>query len=98
MRKVLRTAIELHRSGRLEEAASLYRSVLANQPENADALQWFRVLHHQIRDPARAVELIGRAVALKPDAYLYHGNLAEAHRAVGDYERAVESCRAALRL
>jgi tetratricopeptide (TPR) repeat protein len=98
MRKVLRTAIELHRSGRLEEAASLYRSVLSSQPENAEALQWFGVLHCQIGDPSRAVELIGRAVALKPDAYLYHGSLAEAHRAAGDPQRAAETCRAALRL
>jgi tetratricopeptide (TPR) repeat protein len=98
MRKVLRTAIELHRSGRLEEAASLYRSVLASQPQNAEALQWFGVLHYQIGDQDRAVDLIGRAVALQPDAYLYHGNLAEAYRAAGDHERAAESCRAALRL
>ena len=47
---------------------------------------------------AGAVELIGRAVALRPDAHLYHGNLAEAYRAAGDHERAAESCRAALRL
>jgi tetratricopeptide (TPR) repeat protein len=98
VRKLLRSAIELHRSGRLDEAASLYRSVLASQPENAEALQWYGVLHKEIGDPESAVELIGRAVALKPGAYLYLGNLAEAYRAAGDHVRAAESCRAALRL
>jgi tetratricopeptide (TPR) repeat protein len=98
MRKVLRTAIELHRSGRLDEAASLYRQVLTSEPDNPEALHWFGVLHHQAGDAARAVELIGRAVALKPDAYLYHANLAEVYRAAGDHERAVESSRAALRI
>ncbi len=98
MRKLLRTAIERHRSGRLDEAASLYRHVLANEPENAEALHWLGVLHHQAGDPARAVELIGRAVALKPEAYLYHGNLAESYRATGDHQRSAESGRAALRI
>jgi len=98
MRKVLRTAIELHRSGQLDGAASLYRDVLASEPNNADALHWLGVLHNQLGDHARATELIGQAVALKPSAYLYHGNLAEAYRAARDYERAEESCREALRL
>jgi tetratricopeptide (TPR) repeat protein len=98
MREVLRTAMALHRSGRLDEAASLYGDVLASEPENAEALHWFGMLHLQAGDPAAAVELIGRAVVLRPDAHLYHGNLAEACRAAGDHERAAESCRAALRL
>jgi tetratricopeptide (TPR) repeat protein len=98
MRKVLRAAMALHRSGRLHGAAALYRDVLTSEPENAEALHWFGMLHHQTGDPARAVELIGRAASLTPDAYLYHGNLAEAYRAAGDHQRAVESCRAALRI
>ena len=72
--------------------------MLASEPENAEALHRFGVLHHQHGDHGRAVELIGRAVALRPNAYLYHANLAEAYRAAGDLERAAECCRAALRL
>jgi tetratricopeptide (TPR) repeat protein len=98
MRKLLRTAIELHRSGRLDEAASQYRRVLEGDPENAEALHWLGVLHLQAGDPAHAAELIGRAVVLRPDAPLYHGNLAEAYRKAGDFERAVEGARAALRI
>jgi tetratricopeptide (TPR) repeat protein len=98
MRDVLRTAIELHRSGQLDRAAQLYQSVLAGGGENAEALHWFGLLHHQVGDHARAVELIQRAVARRPDSYLYHGNLAEAYRAAGEFERAVGSCRAALQL
>jgi tetratricopeptide (TPR) repeat protein len=96
MRKLLRTAIELHGSGRLDEAASLYRQVLTAEPDNAEALHWLGVLHHQTGDPARAVSLLDRAVLLRPDMYLYHGSLAEAHRAAGDHEWAVDSYRVAL--
>ena len=44
----------------------------------------------------RAVELIGKATALRPDVAAYHSNLAEAHRALGDYQQAVRCCRQAL--
>ena len=47
---------------------------------------------------ARAVELIGRAVALRPDAAAFHANLAEAYRGLGQHEQAVDCCRTALRL
>jgi tetratricopeptide (TPR) repeat protein len=98
MRNVLRSAIALHTSGQLEQAAELYRSVLARDRANAEALHWFGVLHHQLGDHAGAVELIRRAVALRGEAYLYHGNLAEAYRAAGDHANAAASCRTALRL
>src|SRR5262245_43128165 len=98
MSKLLRSAIALHRSGQLEQAAEVYRRILASDRENAEALHWFGVLHHQVGNHAGAVELIGRAVARRPDAYLYHGSLAAAYRAAGDHANAVASCRAALRL
>ena len=46
----------------------------------------------------RALDLMAQAVALKPDAYFFHGNLAEVYRASGDFVRAEESCRAAIRI
>jgi tetratricopeptide (TPR) repeat protein len=98
MRNVLRSAIALHTSGQLEQAAELYRNVLARDPENAEALHWLGVLHHQLGDHVGAVELIRRAVGRRGDFYLYHGNLAEAYRAAGDLAGAAASCRAALRL
>ena len=54
------------------------------------------VLNHQQGQHARAIELIGRAVALRPNSHAYHANLAEAYRALGDFERAAGCCRAAL--
>ncbi len=57
------------------------------------ALHLFGVLHHQNGYYARAIELIGRAIAVRPDAAAYHANLAEAHRALGEHQQAVECCR-----
>ncbi len=75
------TASEWHREGRSADAARCYHSLLAHQPDHADALHLFGVLHYENGYFARAVELIGRAVALQPDTARYHANLAEAHRA-----------------
>jgi tetratricopeptide (TPR) repeat protein len=46
----------------------------------------------------RAIELIGRAIVLHPGVAPYYANLAEAYRALGQFDRAVDCCRAALRL
>ncbi len=56
------------------------------------------VLHHQQGDHAKAIELIGRAVAIRPNVPAFHANLAEAYRATGQLERAAGCCRAALGL
>jgi tetratricopeptide (TPR) repeat protein len=94
----LDTGWRFQQTGRYADAARCYHALLAREPHHADALHLFGVLHHQCGYSARAVELIGRAVALRPAAPAYHANLAEAHRAVGQYEQALDCCRTALRL
>ena len=96
MQDVLTAAIEMHRSGRLGPASQLYQKVLAREQGNTEALHLLGVLHHQQGQHTRAVELIGRALALRPNSHIYHANLAEAYRALGDFERAAGCCRAAL--
>ncbi|HVU89584.1 MAG TPA: tetratricopeptide repeat protein [Pirellulales bacterium] len=96
--EVLATAIEMHRTGQLAAALPLYQAVLAREQDNADALHLLGVLHHQQGDQAKAIELIGRAVALRPGAFAFHANLAEAYRAQGQFDRAIGCCRMALSL
>ncbi len=92
------TAFELHQAGHSADAARCYHSLLAEQPDHADALHLFGVLHYENGYFARAIELIGRAVALQPETALYHANLAEAHRSLGQHQQAIDCCRTALRL
>jgi tetratricopeptide (TPR) repeat protein len=49
-------------------------------------------------DCSRAVELIGRAVAIAPNVAAFHGNLAEAYRGLGQLDRAAGCNRLALQL
>jgi tetratricopeptide (TPR) repeat protein len=98
MQNTLSTALEMHQQGQLGLAAQLYRKVLGQQQDNADALHLLGVVSHQQGEHGRAVELIGRAVALRPNIPAFHANLAEAYRTQGQLERAVGCCRTALRL
>ena len=63
MQDVLRDAISSHQAGDLARAGSLYQNVLASEPDNAEAMHLLGVLNHQQGAHARAVELMGRAVA-----------------------------------
>src|SRR5262249_43191959 len=94
----LDTALALHQRGALDDAARAYQGVLAEDPDQADALHLLGLIAHQRGDSPRAVELIGRAVALRPGVAAYHANLAEAYRALGQLDRAAGCCRTALRL
>ena len=94
----LTTAFQMQQAGKLDEAARIYKSVLAREPKNADALHLYGVLHHQAGQAGWAVELITRAISLRPGVAVFHANLAEAYRALGQYERAADSGRTALGL
>ncbi|MEX1206099.1 MAG: tetratricopeptide repeat protein [Dongiaceae bacterium] len=70
----LHRAVELHQAGRLAEAEVLYRGVLAERPDEPDALHLMGVLCHQAGRPDEAVELLDRAVAAKPRNPDFHAD------------------------
>jgi tetratricopeptide (TPR) repeat protein len=98
MPDTLQFALQHHQHGRLHEAARLYQAILAVQPGHLEALHLLGVVAHQQGDHARAALLIGRAIAGNPNNAMYHANLAEAYRALGQLDQAVASCQVALRL
>jgi tetratricopeptide (TPR) repeat protein len=94
----LSEALEYHQRGNLERAALLYEAALAENPDNADALNLLGVLMIQRGQPAQAVRLIARAVELRPDDPSTHVNLGEAYRGLGDLDQTIACCQTALRL
>jgi tetratricopeptide (TPR) repeat protein len=94
----LPSAYALHQAGRYADAARVYQALLERDPDDPAALHLFGAMHQQCGHSARAIELISRAIALRPDVADFHANLAEAQRALGQHEQAVTSCRTALRL
>lgn len=95
---LLQQAVALHQKGRLEDAARLYREVLALAPRQFDALHLLGVIARQQGDAARAMELIEQAIAVKPGQANAYCNLGAALQDLGRSEEALASYDTALRL
>ncbi len=78
-----------HQAGRLGKAEALYRRVLENDPSQADALHWLGVLCQQNGDSKTALDLIGKAVELRPQAADFVNNLGNIHMAREETDDAV---------
>jgi Flp pilus assembly protein TadD len=94
----LTAAMDYHGRGDLDRAARIYESALAEDPDEPDALHLLGVVALQRGDAGRAVELIGRAVSLRPTVAIFQADLGEAYWALGQTDRVVACCQAALRL
>ncbi len=87
----LQQARHLQRAGKWDEAAELFRRILAADSKHADALHAFGVLHAQRADYETAIALIGRAIALAPENAIAHYNHGKALRDAGRSEDALKS-------
>jgi aspartate beta-hydroxylase len=98
---VLEQAHELLRQGRLPEAERLFATILETQPDHVEALHALGLGALRIGDPARAAQLLGRAVTLAPEEHAARLYLALAldqsgdrHRATLQYARALNDAQA----
>jgi tetratricopeptide (TPR) repeat protein len=87
----LRKAYAAHQAGRLDEARSLYRDVLARSPRHADANNLMGLLCIQAGEPVRAMRHIRRALDAEPGNAQSHYNLGIAFK---DQERWPEAADA----
>jgi tetratricopeptide (TPR) repeat protein len=90
--RAMQQAVALHQSGRFAEAERVYRDVLRLDARNADALQLLGLLEHQQGRHESAVELIRKAITIRPNA-IFFLNLSQAYRALGRIDDCLEACR-----
>ncbi|MFL9888425.1 tetratricopeptide repeat protein [Paraburkholderia agricolaris] len=96
-RMTLVQATHLHESGRLDEAKRAYETLLANQPDDAEALHLYGVLHAQQGQLERALALLRRSTQLLPQP-LALSNLGSVLASGGKVDEALECFEAALKL
>jgi predicted O-linked N-acetylglucosamine transferase (SPINDLY family) len=96
--QLMETATAHHRAGRLAEAEMIYRRVLSQHPDHADALHLLGVLAHQIGRNHDAVDLIRRAISLRRDVSSYYSNWGIALGALGRLSDAIAAHRHAVTL
>ncbi len=95
---LLQQAQQHHQAGHLDAADSLYRQVLADEPNQPHALHLLGVLEHQNGRPDRAAEMIQRSLELAPQEARFYNNLAAVQLAQGNAKAAQATCRQALKL
>lgn len=95
---LLGEALALHQRGEVAKAEPIYRRVLAEDPDNAQATQLLGVVYLQRGDAASAVQLLAKAVDLEPDNPQYLGDLGVAQNAANMFEEALRSLNRAIDL
>jgi tetratricopeptide (TPR) repeat protein len=91
-------ACQHHRNGRLAEAETLYRRILAVNSRHADVLHLLGVIGHQMRRNDVAVVLIRKAIEADGSVAAYHSNLGNALKDLGRLDDAIACYDTALRI
>lgn len=94
----LDAAVALHQSGQINAAADAYRRILEQSPDDSNALHLLGVTSLQSGKPEQAVELIRRAIDVRPNVGVYHLNLAAALRALRRIDEAIAEAEKAIAL
>ncbi|MGA2441512.1 MAG: tetratricopeptide repeat protein, partial [Tepidisphaeraceae bacterium] len=92
------SGVSHHQAGRLAEAERIYRQVLAQQPNHADALHRLGVLAFQVGRLDAATDLIRQAIANCSTNASYYCNLGNALRGMGRLDEAIACYQQAIRL
>ena len=85
-------AIALQQTGRMEEAADLYKKLLPADPNSPGLLSNFIAVSMGRKDDARVKELAERLLKVQPDAPLALQGLTAVAISRGDYSAAVQHC------
>jgi len=98
LQEQLESAISHHQAGRLPDAEKIYRLILSQHSDNPDALHLLGVLSAQLGKLDAAVELIRRAVLLKPGDATANYDLGKTLIGLGRLDEAIASLQQAIRI
>jgi Tfp pilus assembly protein PilF len=87
--RLLALAGEHEANGRLDEAEALLNRLLADNPDRPRALHLLGIVTFRKGRASEAVEKVERAIALMPNAALFHRNLCEMYRKLRRYDAAL---------
>ena len=94
----VREGLLYHGQGELLKAADYYRKAHFTDAQDADALLLLGVIARQTKQFAASVQLIARALTLRPQAAHCHVNLGLAHFAAGEMDTARSCYQCALEI
>jgi Flp pilus assembly protein TadD len=94
----LQIALDHHKSGRLAEAEDIYRAILKDNPDDANALNLLGSLAGELGRYDEAITLLKKAAAIGPTHAQFHGNLGALYQKLYRYDKAIASLRTAVAL
>ena len=94
--QALRVAVAAQRDGSRDKAASIYTQILANDPDNGDALHLLGLLEIDGDRPEQAEPLLRRAMENNPDIPAFKASLAKALHRLGRTDEAIDHAASAL--
>ncbi len=94
----LKKAYSLHQNGRLNEAAALYRQLIAKNPANFHALHFLGVIEASVGNFAQAKILMARSLSIQPPNIQFAENYATILCQTQDYKSALDVCRSGLQI
>ncbi len=98
MTDMLKETLELHRQGRLDEAETGYRALLADNPLDGEVLRLLGIVRRDRGDLVESASLITRAHQLAPEQPGLLLMLGAIHSESGDYRQAREAYERVLTL
>jgi tetratricopeptide (TPR) repeat protein len=81
-------ALEHKINGEYDEAESLFKSVIAEQPENADAYHELGLTYSYRVYMDESIECLNKAVSLRPNSTQFLISLGKTHAMYGDVDQA----------
>jgi predicted O-linked N-acetylglucosamine transferase (SPINDLY family) len=92
------TAQQQRNAGNFAQAEAIFRQVLAQQPNHAEALHWLGITYYQTGKNAAAIELIKKSIALNPESSIYYCNFGVVLSAQKQIAAAIAAYQQSLRL
>jgi predicted O-linked N-acetylglucosamine transferase (SPINDLY family) len=96
--QMLQTALRHHEAGELHQAEIIYRHILQQNPNHPAALNLLGVIALAFGQPDPAIQLIRRAIELRPDVPDFHHNLAIALQTYQRFSEAIGAWRRVMEL
>ncbi len=93
---LLKRAVSYHQVGDLQNAALTYQQILEVNSQNPDALNLLGVVSSQLGKYDTSIELITKAISIKPASSQYHNNLANVYRIERRLDDAIRAYQQAL--
>src|ERR1700689_386813 len=96
--QAIQIATRKSQAGRLADAEAICRQILLQDANQVDAINLLGIIAVQSGHVDAALDLIGRAIQLKPDYADAHNNLGNILKAKGQVDAAIASFQRAIQL